>query len=158
MTLTKTIEPHSFYKMTNFKRDFTPTPYYQMLLDTLSKEEIALHFLELLKKEFPVADPDVKITVTFLNTKSPGRAKEYLGIVNQNPVYKTADITVYKTATDDTQRVLDTIAHEYKHVVQAYTPGYAFWSKRGRKRDPMIEPDAHIFGIFKSKLFCFGHI
>lgn len=67
-----------------------------------------------------------------------------------------AGLGVY-VKTTETPKLLSTLAHEYKHILQSFVERPDEW-KGGKVYDLKKEVDACIFGQFKSRAFCYGEM
>lgn len=74
-----------------------------------------------------------------------------------SPIDRTARITIYDVKTTETPKLLNTLAHEYKHILQSFVERPDEW-KGGKVFNAKNEVDACIFGQFKSRAFCFGEL
>lgn len=137
--------------MTTFTK--TNTPEFQQLVNSRSKEEIADIFLDHLKTNFPIPQ-DIKVTLTLSNQAKKNKRGAISAIVIQDRTLRTSDITVFKTKTTDIPEVLSSIGHEYKHILQSFVEGCPWVA--GKDFNIKNEVEASVFGIFKSRKFCYG--
>lgn len=139
---------------------YTPTPQFQTLLNTKTKEEILHIFLEHLKSTHPIPE-DVVTSLTFSNkirksTRKYSKGDKWLAIVEKDRDKRTADITLYGVSTETIQSLLSSIAHEYKHILQAFVDNTSKWGTGFKDFDVKLEVEAGIFGVFQSRMFCYG--
>lgn len=132
---------------------YIPTPEFESLLGTKSKEEISQLFLDHLKTTHPIPD-DIKVTLTFTDKKKKIKGETISAIVHSDRTQRTSDITIFGTKDTDTPEVLSSVGHEYKHILQSFAEGVK-WVP-GLHFDAKKEVEAEIFGQFKARKFCYG--
>lgn len=95
----------------------------------------------------------IKVSVKFTSkSRNHGKINGYIVMSRTD---RTAKITIYDAKTTETPALLSTLAHEYKHILQSFVESPDEW-KGGKVFDAKEEVDAGIFGVFKSRAFCFG--
>ena len=131
--------------------DYEFNDTYLNLINTKSKNQILEIFWGKLTKKYPHPE-DIKITIVKTGKlKDKGHTG---GIVTSCPKTRTSQITIFNYNNEELPNILSTLAHEYKHILQAFAENTGKW-EGGKAFNSKREIDAHIFGILSKNSFCY---
>jgi len=123
---------------------------FQAIQKGLSKKELVLHFLEHLKQTHPLPS-GLSMSVNCLNKKlDKGKST---GQVKMSKVNQTAEITIFEVENREPLCLLNTVAHEYKHILQSFVEYPDKWVG-GKVKNMKEEVEACVFGSLQSRKFC----
>jgi len=112
-------------------------------------------YLTYLQAKYPVpCDVTLEFPEKVIKVKGRIPPKEEDGaLITMNKIDGYARIAIYQKSLVSIRQALDTLGHEYKHILQYFVENpdckaTGFWD------DPVIELDAEIFGRLRASFYC----
>ena len=134
-----------------------PNIRYKKLLESDEPLDSKLQvFLDWLKANYPIPD-DVKLTLTLDHKKGRKTVNgDTMGINYTHQTNRTSDIVIYQALKKELPELLDTVAHEYKHTLQAFVEMTDTYFTKGNRTNIRREVFACMFAMNETWQFCYG--